>query len=142
MLEQGIVVDIKKSQAVVRIMRTSACGNCSMCGLTADKKFIDIDVENTLNAKKGDTVSIELSGNLVVKLSLIVYLLPLFFAFVLLICGAVFKLEEYLQIILFTGGLIVGFVIVRVIDKKISKKGEIIPLMKEIVATSTTEIDA
>lgn len=134
MLEQGIVQEVKNDIAIVRIFRSSACGHCEMCGLSSDKKFIDLDVPNILNVNVDDTVEIDINGNSAVKVSLIVYLIPLVFAMLLLFVGYLLTFPDWAQIIMFLIGIVGGFFVVKYVDKKYSKKLDIIPKMTKIIS--------
>ena len=60
MTERGSVVANKNNIAQVRIGRNSACASCGKCGMTEKQKHVDFYVENTLNAKVGDIVEVEI----------------------------------------------------------------------------------
>lgn len=133
MLEIGKVIKVTGKEATVRIDRNTACGHCTACGMSSDKKFIDIAVDNSLDAKVDDKVELKINEKSSLKVSLIVYLIPLFFAFLLVILGTILKLDDLWLVLLFVGGLAIGFVIVRFIDKKYSKKMDLVPEMTRII---------
>lgn len=102
MKKQGQVIDLKAGDAVIRSERESSCGSCagkSACGTLGswdagkkDKNQYDIQLPNTLNAKVGDVVTVEVPDQLILTASMIFYGYPVL-AF--LICGAVsFVLAE------------------------------------------------
>lgn len=85
-IEQGIVEKASKRKAMVRIQKSSACATCSSkdsCDVSSDKKIV-IEVANDLQAKTGDRVELSMPESSLLKLSLLVYLLPV----VALIAGA------------------------------------------------------
>jgi sigma-E factor negative regulatory protein RseC len=76
--EEGIVESISQRKAVVRIQKGAQCKNCSSregCGVSGGREM-QIDLENELGAKVGDYVEISLPTRSLMKLSLLVYLLP------------------------------------------------------------------
>ena len=70
------MISITGNQALVRFVRTDACGRCHAC-FTLNSKETDIEIANTLGAREGDIVSIELKGGGMVQASLIMYGVPL-----------------------------------------------------------------
>lgn len=83
--ETGVVIAIDKDQAWVQTIRKSACSSCeakSGCGQgvlarISDGKANQVLVSNTLNLEVGDEVLIGIAEELLVKASVMVYLLPL-----------------------------------------------------------------
>lgn len=77
--EEGIVESISHRKAVVRIQkggRCQSCGSREACGVSGGGDM-QIDLENELGAKVGDCVEISLPTRSLMKLSLLVYLLPI-----------------------------------------------------------------
>ena len=86
-IEEGIVEKTSKHKAFIRIQPSSACATCSSrdsCDITSEKKKIVIEMANDLQAATGDRVEISMPESSLLKLSLLVYLLPV----VALISGA------------------------------------------------------
>ena len=84
--EEGIVEKTYRDKATVRIQRSSACAHCQSrgaCQTLSDKEML-IDVTNDLDAKDGDRVEISIPTRSLLKLSLLVYFLPI----VALVIGA------------------------------------------------------
>ena len=77
--EQGTVEKISPLKVVVRIQQSSACAGCEArgaCQVHGDKKLL-VEVRNDLEAKVGDTVEISMPARSVLKVSLLVYALPI-----------------------------------------------------------------
>ncbi len=77
--EEGIVGSVSQGKAVVRIQkggRCKSCGSREACGVSGGGDM-QIDLENELGAKVGDCVEISLPTRSLMKLSLLVYLLPI-----------------------------------------------------------------
>jgi sigma-E factor negative regulatory protein RseC len=76
--EQGIVEEIRRNTAVVKIQKSSSCKHCAdkdSCSV-ADRNML-IEVENRLNAKEGDRVEVSVPEGTFIKLSLMVYIFPI-----------------------------------------------------------------
>lgn len=97
-IEEGIIEKISRRKAWVRIQRRAACSTCSShdtCDIVSNKGKVTIEVVNHLKAKIGDHVEISMPEGSLLKLSFLVYFLPV----VALILGAVLgeKWAEYAQ---------------------------------------------
>ena len=86
MLEQtATVVAVENGQLVLETRPQSTCQSCSVnkgCGTavlskSVGQKVIHFRLDNTIGARKGDTVVLGLPENAVLKGSAILYLLPL-----------------------------------------------------------------
>ncbi len=139
--ERGIIERVKADMATIRVMRHSACEHCDSKGACDifEGKEVFIDIPNTLNAKIGDEVEISVTGGSLLKLSIMVYFLPV----LALVLGAFLGgrigphmgLSAPLASIL-AGGAAMGitFLLLRLLDR--SSKGEenYAPRMTRIVA--------
>jgi len=82
MKEQGVVVELKGTAAVVRIEEQGGCASCGSAGTCkAEAGGRLLEAENRAGAKRGDSVEVELSGGSFVKASLVVYMVPVLFLF-------------------------------------------------------------
>ena len=76
--EQGIVEKAWDRKAIVRVQKSSACAQCSSrdsCNIP--DRVVELEVSNDLQAKVGDHVEISVPEGAIVKLSMLVYLLPI-----------------------------------------------------------------
>ncbi len=85
MIEKGEVVGTEGKLAFVKFMRTSACGNCTACGMSKDDKNVVIEVWNSTDVKKGDLVEVEIETQKALTFSAIAYVFPL----IMLAIGAI-----------------------------------------------------
>ncbi len=138
MRQTGKVIELKGKKAVVRFMRSDACGHCNACFRLGSNEA-DIDIENALKAKVGDVVGIEMHGKSVLKASLILYGVPL----IALLAGAFIgsrlgDLYSALGGVLFAAG---AFFILRALEPRFSRMTEFKPRMVEIMEQTeqTTE---
>ncbi len=101
MREEGRIIKVEGDLAQVEVERKSACRACGLCSLRRGNTMI-AEVENSIGAKVGERVRIEIPSSLILKGALLFYTLPL----VALILGMVLGIKiTNLQ----TGGLILGF---------------------------------
>jgi sigma-E factor negative regulatory protein RseC len=82
--EHGFVVELRGGDAMIKFMRTSACGRCQACGMLSTQNEIVVNVPNTLGAEKGDRVSVNIRMRKALSASVIAYAFPL----VMLVLGA------------------------------------------------------
>lgn len=75
---EGVVIALEGDVAKVRTSRHSDCDDCGMC--PGDSAAI-LDVRNTLDAKVGQRVVIQLPESHMLKAAFVVYLLPLLATF-------------------------------------------------------------
>lgn len=97
--DRGVVVDIIGSKMVLECSPIDMCVSCVAkegCLMSADGKVRSITMENSINAKKGDTVLFEVDSSGVVTASLVVYLIPVIFLFIGLYAG--YRFNEYLML--------------------------------------------
>ena len=83
--EKGEVIGKEGKLAFVKFVRSSACGNCTACGMAKDEKDIIIDVLDTRDVKVGEFVDIEIETKKAMISSAIAYIFPL----IMLIIGIV-----------------------------------------------------
>ncbi|HBO83560.1 MAG: hypothetical protein A2073_06945 [Deltaproteobacteria bacterium GWC2_42_11] len=84
--EQGIVVGVKEKEksALIRAERGSACEKCQakdFCYSIGGKEML-VETDNPVNAGIGDRVVFKIPASAILKVSMILYLVPLF-AFIL-----------------------------------------------------------
>ena len=92
MIQVARVVSVDKDIAKVEIQRVSACGdNCGNCkgGCTSTKTFVEVD--NSLKAKAGQYVKIEMKTNTFMKVVALSYIFPL----IMLITGVILGTTLY-----------------------------------------------
>ncbi len=85
MEEEGKVIKIEGDLAQVEVERKSACGTCRACTLGTGNTMIT-EAENSLGAKIGQRVRVEISSREILRGAFLIYILPL----LSLILGMVF----------------------------------------------------
>lgn len=78
MLDRGKVIELKGNDAVVQFVETSACAKCGAC-FRAGKGLVVTTAENSLKAKVGDLVEVEILPKFVITASFLIFILPLIF---------------------------------------------------------------
>lgn len=100
MEEEGKVIEIEGNLAQVEIEKKSACGACGLCSLVGKNTMI-AEVENTIGARVGERVRIEIPSSLILKGAFLFFYLPL----MALILGILLEIK---LTNLPTGGLTLG----------------------------------
>ncbi len=77
MREIATVIKTEKNKAVIRVERSTACGECGKCMVGKKNLNIDATVDNILNAKVGDSVVAEMQLGGILSASWIMYAIPL-----------------------------------------------------------------
>ena len=76
--ELGIVQEVKKRHAVIKVQKSGACEHCSSRG-TCDiySKDMLVEVVNDLEAKEGDIVELSMPEGMLLKVAFLVYFIPI-----------------------------------------------------------------
>ena len=126
----GIVTSVKGGTAQIHFLRGSACAHCGAC-LTVGETEMEVTLPNTLGAKEGDRVAVDLSPKRVVQASLLAYAVPL----VLLIAGVLIgsRYADWAGLALGVGACGIGYLILRIVEKKSKQKNSFQPRMTRIL---------
>jgi sigma-E factor negative regulatory protein RseC len=138
--EQGVIEKAFPKKALVRIQKSSCCAQCDSrgaCQVLSDREML-IEVANDLQAKAGDQVEISVPARSLLKLSMLIYLLPI----LALILGAYaggalapfYRLSSNLASVL--GGMIalgVTFFGLIILDRAVRKRPDYYPRMTRIL---------
>lgn len=118
----GTVRKTDGKTAYIVIKRESACGeNCANCG-GCKNKTNEIAASNEINAKPGDTVTVEMEDGRVLMAAFMVYILPLIIFFTAyFIADMIFKIDM-ISIIFGIVLAILFYVILHFYDKKQKEK--------------------
>lgn len=125
----GEVVGLRGSKAQIEIRRMSECGDkCTTCAGGCDTPSMIVEVDNRLNAQRGDFVVLEAPEHVVVKSTFILYTIPLI-DFVIGVWVGMKLLAPRLPIDPELTGILTGFVFIAISYVGISwikKKDEIL----------------
>ena len=141
MKQNGYVVEIVDNiTAKIKMEKHSACAACGKCASAADKKDIVVEVDNTIGAKVGDFVELNMDSMNVLKAASIVYLIPL----ITLLGGTIISfyalknIDIYMNKELLSGlvGLIltaIVYIIIKQKDSKLRESREYIPVITKVI---------
>ena len=140
MQEIGRVEKIdKRNYATVVFPRKQACEHCQMCFQTKDSMRVSVRVHNTLNAKVGDSVAVDMSERIVLKSALVVYLIPVLLVLVALLLTR--KYDEKVQIVAFCASLAISIGIDVIVERIFRKKRKTIAVISAIVSDPSPSTD-
>ncbi len=118
--QQATVVKVENNKILVEAQTRSQCSQCGQhsCTTSVIAKWFNFHsnrfyLDNTLDAKLGDTVIIGLNEDTLVKASLSAYLLPLMAMLACAITAALLDLNQGLQAVFALVGLMIGFWLVK-----------------------------
>lgn len=78
MRQCGVVMSTDGDKAKVVLQRHTACGDCQGCKMGNEDMSMEIEAMNSINAKIGDRVEIDMEHQNVLAAAFIAYMLPLF----------------------------------------------------------------
>ena len=126
----GLVVGLSAEMAQIRFLRGKQCANCGAC-LTAGENEMEIALENTLGAKVGDRVVVDLSPKRVVQASLLAYAVPLAFLIAGVFLGGL--VSDWFGLVLGVVACGLAYGILRLVDHQNRKKHQFQPRMERIL---------
>lgn len=132
MLELGKVTAVIDDNVQVQFKRTSACDKCKICSIEQGGN-VSITLKNNLNAQVGDIVEVEVWQKAVTLSYLIVFGIPLLTVLLGVIIASAASLSELYSILVTAGSLILGFLIVFVLDKKVAKNQKFAPKIIRVI---------
>ena len=142
--EEGIITGTARTMAWVKTIRSKSCDSCESkdsCAESSKPREMIVQVENSLNAKAGDRVVIGFDAAPMLKLSFMLYILPVIF----LISGAVIgqHLSPAMNMDESPASILVGlaffalsFVVVRLFNNRYANKKEFKPFMVRFARTT------
>ena len=133
MREQGVVVEVKKSTATVRIDKKDECSKCGMCIFPKGASSVDFDADNKLGATVGQTVVIDTEKDGKLLGALLVFLVPLLLIGISVLIGLMIIESELSVLALSVALIVVWFAILSLIDKKLKKTVSFRPQIVEIL---------
>ena len=144
MNQQGYIIEIVDNKtAKLKMQRHSACASCGKCQtLSSESKEILVEVDNSIGAKPGDHVEVNMENMNVLKATALAYAVPLIF----LLVGTIVS-YFMLDMIISTQGIIVelisgiigiilmllSYVILKKNDSKFRDSRKFIPVITKII---------
>ncbi len=133
----GTVVDIQNGLAIVTYSRSDACNTCKLKAFCFQKggDVTTLTMKNELNVKKGDKIKFEISPQIRILSSFLVFILPIIFMIgSYFICKSAIGLSESVSIIVSLVSIVIAFIVVKIIDGQIKKKAMIQPKMVAVLS--------
>lgn len=122
MREKGRVVEVNGGNITIAIGKESACGgNCASCG-GCGQKVRTAKAINSVNAKIGDVVEIELCERKILSAAFIVYILPLLLFLPGYYLPRIFTENNVICTIAAFVFMIIGFFLTHAYDKQTNGK--------------------
>lgn len=141
MRKSGIVVKTDEGIASIMILRASGCGgNCKSCSSCEQQEHF-IELRNSVDAKVGDLVEVVANPGRVLRLTMLLYVVPLLFFLIGTIGGYIYfrdRLDSY-ELFSFLSGVAAFFVSVfalRIIDRRFGDRNATQMEIDRVVETS------
>lgn len=140
MIETGYVNSINGENALVSFKRKSGCGDhCASCKGGCTVPNVITEIKNTMGAKVGDQVKVEMKQNAYNKMLLWVYVFPLIMLAIGIIASTeVFKAVGYTNYELYSFlvgvlALAVSFAVLNKVSKKTAKDKDFTLQITEVI---------
>lgn len=140
--QRGVIEKVIRQKARVRIGKGSACASCAQrgaCHIDGGRPMV-VEVDNELDAKDGDWVELSMPSRSLMKISFVVYFVPVLALVVSALIGA--EWAESLRIsptaaAMVSGAFALGvcFILMRRFDRAVRLNPEYRPRMTRIVAS-------
>ena len=131
MRETGIITAVTNGECVVRFDRKAACDKCNMCLRGKNEMYVELVVENSLGAKQGDKVEVEIPDNTILKASFLVYIVPA--AAFLIALAATQDMGDWASASIAIGALALTYLGIAIAEKYLKKKKGLIPKMVTLI---------
>ncbi|WP_196158358.1 SoxR reducing system RseC family protein [Reinekea sp. G2M2-21] len=124
MTETGVVVATQDNALIVEVLKTSACQSCKAkqgCGQAVLAEWGDTERQQQKNhfqlpysgpANVGDVVELGMAADTVSRVAMLVYMVPLFFAFLGLFVANQVGLHEGFQVLVMALSFVAGYVLI------------------------------
>ncbi len=134
MKEQGVVTAVKGNRATVKVDKKDQCSKCGMCLFPQNASSVNFDAVNSVNAKVGDTVTIESKKEANLLGVILAFLVPLILIGLAVLINWLFIGKDIYVLIISLPSIALWYVILALIDKKIKSfsayKTEITEIIK------------
>lgn len=141
MNQKGYIVEIIDDKTVkIKMQKHSACASCGKCTSSTDKKDIIVEADNTIGAKIGDYVEVNMDSINVIKAASIAYIIPL----IALLGGTVISYSilnsinlsfnvEIISAAIGLGLTIIAYFIIKSNDSKFRDSRKYIPIITKVI---------
>jgi sigma-E factor negative regulatory protein RseC len=142
--EEGVVTSATQSIAWIKTTRTTACNTCAAkknCTTLNSKNSMHFEVENTLNAEKGDRVVVGVQTKALLFLTFMLYVFPVFLLLIGALTGKniafIWETDQNLTSMLFGFSLFFASVfVIKKINNKVAQNSKYKPFLIKILKTN------
>jgi sigma-E factor negative regulatory protein RseC len=144
--ENGIVESVSARRAVVRIQKGGSCAACenrSSCHIDSDRPLL-VEVDNEMGAAAGDRVELSMPTASLLKLSFLVYMVPVLALVIGAILGAAWA--GPLGVSSTSGSLLIGgaaliasFAFLKLLDRSVRRRPEYQPRLTKVLAETRSD---
>ncbi len=139
MRELGEVTKVKNGVATVKVDKKDECSKCGMCLFPKGASSVDFEAENSLQASVGDTVIIETQKEGKLLGATLAFLVPLILIGVSIMLNYLVIFNELITLGIAVGLIVIWYVALAFIDKKIKKTVGFSAKVTQIVFKETVE---
>ncbi|MDY6935033.1 MAG: SoxR reducing system RseC family protein [Spirochaetota bacterium] len=142
MREEGVIREVIGNKALVILQRSTMCNACSnkgMCRSLGGGNDMEVEVLNTAGATKGDRVQISLESSSFLKMTFLVYIVPL----LSLVLGAFVGLNvigshspdhaELFSLLLAIIFFALAFIVISILSKSMGKRKKYMPEITKVI---------
>jgi sigma-E factor negative regulatory protein RseC len=145
LVEEGTITKVLGSKALVLVERSSMCDGChskSVCKNLGGGKNMEAEANNGAGGKVGDRVLLKIDTSLFLRLTFIVYMIPV----LALIAGAIIGVKfgpqysfnpEFASLVLSVSAFIIAFLVIYVIGKRTKVKQRYMPEIVKIISSGS-----
>jgi sigma-E factor negative regulatory protein RseC len=144
-VEEGTITKVYDSKALVQVGKSSMCEGCqsrSLCKNLGGGKTMEAEAKNSAGGKVGDRVLLKIETSLFLRITFIVYIIPV----LALIAGAIIGVKcgpqysfnpELASVVLSVSAFIIAFMIIYVIGKRTKGKQGYMPEIVKILSSGS-----
>ncbi len=133
MRELGIVKKTERAFASVSVDKKDECSKCGMCMFPKNATAAILYADNSLGAKEGDSVIVEMTSCSKLIGAILAFLVPLILIIISALLTYLVIGEEIYMLFLSVGSIIVWYLILPFIDKRLKKSKKFAPKIVQII---------
>lgn len=132
MNQVGYVTKLEDEEAHIIFKRTSSCGdNCASCSGGCEIPPLILNIKNTLFAKPGDAVAVNMEDSTFFKFTFFAYALPLILMLSGVAIAYITTKDEVISAFTGLGFLAISYVILRIVNNNyVKNKSNSVTMMK------------
>lgn len=146
--ETGTVIDTSGETLWVQTIARSSCSKCcsNACSTSVIAKLFSLkrnvlQMQNTLQAKKGQRVVIGIPDSTLVRASVWAYLVPLIFMVAATMIAVSVGASDALQALIAVAGLVMGFLVVKRVMSRVAANDQFEPQLLRFEGAQTVSVE-